>query len=211
MAKTIPNGFLLVFDGIDGVGKSTQLELAAQTLRQAGWDVVTARNLGGTPIGEELRKVIKAPIARPPETDLYISAAIQAALVEEVTKLRAEGKLILMDRGPLSLAAYEIFGSGGSAERSWPHVDYGMESLKPELTIIYTADTETALKRAKQHSTGPDYFESKPPEYFDKVADGYRQAASRYDGVVFLDANGDIGAIHGKTMALIEQVLPKPS
>src|SRR5438270_2506303 len=108
MLKSVSGGSIIIFDGIDGVGKSTQLKLAEEVLTQNGWSTKTARNLGGTPIGEELRKVIKSDIPRPPETNLYISAAIQEALIQSMAEDRQQGKLILMDRGPLSLAAYEI-------------------------------------------------------------------------------------------------------
>src|ERR1039458_4190816 len=108
----ISGGFLIIFDGIDGVGKTTQLNLADQSLKAEGWPVSISRNLGGSPIGEALREVLLKPIDRPPTTDLHVSVAIQEALVPAIVTERQAGRLILMDRGPLSLAAYQIYGSG---------------------------------------------------------------------------------------------------
>lgn len=209
MPKTISNGFLVVFEGIDGVGKSTQLGLAKKELVKAGWPAKTSRNLGGTEIGEKLREVIKSPSPRPPETNMYISAAIQEALIGAVAEDRHHGKLILMDRGPLSLAAYEIFGSGVDGALAWPHVDRGMTALKPDLVIIYEVNIRKALGRAKQHSTKPDYFESKPLEYFDKVAKGYKAASERYANIVFIDAGGSTDTVHKQTMIEIMGALTK--
>ena len=97
--KTIDDGFLIIFDGIDGAGKTTQLVLVKKEFDNNNWHVHTTRNLGGSPIGEELRNVVLKPIERPALTELYISVAIQEALIENLTKERENGSIILMDRG----------------------------------------------------------------------------------------------------------------
>ena len=211
MPATLPNGFLIVFDGIDGVGKTTQLQAAETALEAASWPTLARRNLGGTPIGEELRQVMLRPVPRPPETDLYISVAIQAALVEQVAKDRAAGQLILMDRGPISLAAYQVYGSGLDQSLGWRHVDEGMANLKPDLTIVYTADIATSIARARHQSAKTDYFENKSLDYFERVAEGYQAAAERYDNIVTIEADGTIDAIHARTMELIKKELAKLS
>lgn len=211
MLKQLTNGLLVIFEGIDGVGKTTQLKLAQQWLENQKWPVVERRNLGGTPIGEALRQVIKSSTPRPPSTNLYISAAIQAALIEQIQTDRQNGQLILMDRGPFSLAAYEAFGSQLDEQLVWPHVDQGMVRLQPELVIIYSADVQSALERARQSSKEPDYFESKPLDYFERVAKGYAACAERYPAVQVIDANQSIEAIQRQTQALIEQALAKAS
>jgi len=209
--KKIPGGLLIVFEGIDGTGKTTQLELAHQALLKNGWDVATARNLGGTPIGEELRKVILSPLERPSATNLYISAAIQEALIGAIEDKRAQGKIILMDRGPLSLAAYEIYGSGLGESLGWPHVESGMARLKPELTILYTTDVKVALARARRKSAKADYFESQSESYFEAVAKGYEAASSRYKQVLKVDANRPVEDVQAETMRLISQAIKSAS
>jgi dTMP kinase len=208
--KPIPDGLIVVFEGIDGVGKTTQLKLTQDTLVAQGWPVYTTRNLGGTPIGEALRKVMKAPIERPATTNLYISVAIQEALAEAIDLERAKGKIILMDRGPLSLAAYEIYGGGLDEVLGWQHVEDGIKQLRPELTIVYSADTATALRRVRQKSDKTDYFESKPHSFFERVYQGYEIAAKRYpSSVVIIDADRSIETVQAQTMQAVQQALDK--
>lgn len=207
MAKRLNNGCIIVFEGIDGVGKTTQLELAKAGLEADGWPVYTTRNLGGTPIGEELRKAIISPVERPPTTDLYASVAIQEALLKELEEQRQAGKLILMDRSPLSLAAYQIYGSGVSEELGWPYVEKGLKALSPEIILFYEADVQGALDRLTKAKS--DYFESKPIDYFERVLEGYKTASARFDNVANIDANRSIEAIHADTMKAINETLAR--
>ncbi len=201
------NGLLIVFDGIDGVGKTTQLELVRDQLVKDGQPVETSRNLGGTPIGEALREVMLSGMERPETVNLYISVAIQEALIE-TTSRRRHDKIILMDRGPLSLAAYEMYGSDLDESLTWPHVENGMRGLAPDLTIIYEADVKTSVERARRRSDKADYFESKSLEYFEKVADGYRRCAERFpDKTIVIDANRSIEEVQADTMAAIARLL----
>lgn len=206
MSKTLQNGLVVLFEGVDGVGKTTQLERAAAALSADGWVVTPLRNLGGTPIGEALRDIMLAKIPRPATTDLYISAAIQEALVAHVQELRNQGTIILLDRSPISLAAYAIFGGNVDPELGWPHVDHGMSQLAPELTLIYTGDLNTVVARARTTSGSPDYFESKPDDYFERVAQGYETCAERYSGT-YINAERSIDAIHEDTMQRIRAVI----
>ncbi len=208
--QALPGGLLVVFDGIDGVGKTTQLELARDALVADNWQVHTTRNLGGTPIGEELRKVMLSPTERPSKTNLYISVAIQEALIGATELERLKGKIILMDRGPLSLAAYEIYGGGLKASVGWPYVEAGMKQFRPEVTIIYNADTVAAVERVKKKSGKTDYFESKSLNFFERVAQGYEIAAKRCQSpIVTIDANQPIEAVHKHTMSVIRQALSR--
>jgi len=203
----VNGGLLIVFEGIDGVGKTTQIELVRQKLAAEGWPVEVKRNLGGTPIGEALREVIKSPLERPGLTNLYISAAIQEALVEAINRDRADGKLVLMDRGPMSLAAYAVYGDGLAENFGWPYVERGMQQLRPDLTIIYQADIDMALEHARQKPDQADYFESKPRDYFERVAQGYVEAAKRYPDSVVIDANRSIDDVQADTMKRIQTLL----
>ncbi len=208
--RRINDGLIVVFEGIDGTGKTTQLNLAKEALTAEGWPVQATRNLGGTPIGEELRKVMLSNIERPSTTNLYISVAIQEALAEALALERQKAGIILLDRGPLSLAAYEVYGGGLDETLGWQHVEAGLAKLRPELTIIYAADVGRALRRLRDKPGQADYFESQAPDYFEKVDRGYQAAAQRYpDSVVTIDANQSIEAVHEQTMTAISQALAK--
>jgi dTMP kinase len=203
-AHPLPRGLVVMFEGIDGAGKTTQVERVQAELEKAGWPVITLRNLGGTPIGEKLREVVLSPLERPPLTDFYISLAIQEPLLGVIDAARKEGKIILLDRGPLSLAAYQIYGSGVDAALCWPHVEAGMKRIGAEAILLYDTDVQTALGRKHDRT---DHFESKPPEYFQKVADGYREAARRFSHVTTIDAAGSIDAVAERTLAAIAPLL----
>jgi dTMP kinase len=197
-----------MFEGIDGAGKTTQINIARNALLAAGWPVHCTRNLGGTPIGEALREVVLSPLQRPPLTDLYASVAIQEALVVSIDDARQAGKIILMDRGPLSLAAYQIYGTGVDEALGWRYVDSGMERLKPETIILYESDVAMATERTKQMKDKADYFESQPLSYFKRVANGYKAAGQRYPMEV-IDASQSIDVIHELTMEVIRQTLAR--
>lgn len=204
--KTVQGGCVVVFEGIDGVGKTTQLGLVREALEKQHWAVHPTRNLGGTPIGEALREVTLSPTPRSPLTDFYISVAIQVALTEAVAEDRKEGKITLIDRGPLSFAAYHIYGSGVDADIGWRYVDQGMQQFKPDLVILYSTDLKVALGRAKRRAGKTDYFASKPASYFKRVLEGFDEAKSRYP-VREIDATQSIEAVHAETMAAITEVL----
>jgi dTMP kinase len=205
--RTISDGLVVLFEGVDGVGKTTQLELAQKELFKQGWSVYTARNLGGTPIGEALRDALLDRMHRPPLTDLYVSVGIQAALLEAIESEREAGSIVLLDRSPLSLAAYQIFGSGIDENTGWPYVDSGMAGLRAELTLFYeTKNLETAIQRARQSSAKADYFESKPLSYFERVSEGYKTAAKRH-AVHRISADQSIQKVHEQTMKQIEAVM----
>jgi dTMP kinase len=205
------NGALIIFDGIDGGGKTTQIQLVQEQLEKAGHKVMSLRNPGGTPIGEALRQVFLSPVERPPTTDLYMSVAIQESLIEEVSDLRRRGYIVLMDRGPFSIAAYQVYGSGIDPGLGWKHVGMGMNKLSPEATILYVANVKLVLSRAKNKPNAGDYFESKPIDYFNRVAEGYKQAAKRYDNVEVINASDSLETVNKATMAVINQVLTKLS
>ena len=196
-----------MFEGMDGVGKTTQLTLAKDVLTQQGWLVESSRSLGGTPIGEALRSVLLQPLPRPPMTDLHIAAADQEALIEAMKLQRSKDCIILHDRGPLSIAAYQIYGDGIDESIGWSYVEAGISRLAPDLIIIYECDPEIALRRIKKPGlSSQDFFESKPLDYFKKVANGYAEAAKRYKAVV-INANQPVDQVRQATMQHINALL----
>lgn len=201
--KYVTGGCVIIFEGIDGVGKTTQLNLLKEALENQNYVVSTYRMPGGTQIGELLRGVMMSPVSRPAMSDLYISLAIQESLIEEVQKDRQENKIILLDRSPLSMAAYQIFGGGINADVGWNYVQDGMKRFDPTLTLLFTCDTEQAINRARASSgNNLDYFESKSNDYFQRVAEGYREAADRFQ-ITTIDAGQTITEVHSKTMAAL--------
>jgi dTMP kinase len=208
--KHVVGGLLVMFEGVDGSGKTTQIQLVEKKLGEQGWPVMTRRSPGGTPIGEALRSVMLSPGARPPTTDLYIAMAMQEALLESTDPERQSGSVLLLDRSPLSIAAYQIYGGGIDETSGWSYVDGYMRRWRPDLVIMYDCEAKEALARAQQKSSHKDYFESMSLGYFERVIQGYHAAAKRYDSVI-IDANQSIEAIHVQTMQYIDQAIAQRS
>lgn len=205
--KTVPGGLVVFFEGIDGVGKTTQLQLAAESLRSEGWSVETTRAHGGTDIGEALREISLSDMERPVGTDLGISVAIHEALAAKVDILRQAGQVVLIDRGPFSMVAYQMYGDGLELERGWQAVEHDLSIFSPELNIVYTAAISVAEERMhKRSGKKANYWESKPAGFFDVAQQGYMDAAERFGGTV-IDAEQSIDAVHSQTMEAIRSAL----
>lgn len=172
-------GKIICIDGPDGSGKTTQIELLKKNLEQQGYRVHATRHSGGTPIGEELRKASLSPNTRHPEVDVYISLAMGTELGYEVNRLRDKGEIVLVDRSPLALIAYNTFASqlenkpfGFSASEKL------LRQWQIDAILIMEASQDILSKRLQGRTDKPsDYFEQQPPEYFERVQEGYKQAA----------------------------------
>lgn len=207
--KTVPGGACVVFDGLDGVGKTTQIKLVQAALESQGYYVYLAKGLGGTPIGEELRAVLFKQIYRPALTNFYIGVAAQIAAAEAAAKERAKGAIVLIDRGPISMVAYQSFGDGVNPELAWRYADDSMVTYAVDLTIVYNLTLEEAKHRLKTGRSGKtDYFERQPQDYFKRVEAAIKLGAKRYQASV-IDAQPSIEQVHSRTMAQINQLVAK--
>jgi dTMP kinase len=202
--KTVSGGLLIIFEGLDGAGKTTQLELAKDALTKQNYQVYSSHNLGGSVIGEELRKVLLSPVERPALTSFYIGVAVQEALSEVLGEQRRVGSIILLDRGPLSLVAYQSFVNDVDKDLAWQYGDQGISKFKPDKILLLNLAIEESLKRAhlRQGHAKRDYFESKPAEYFKRVNSLMQQGADRYSAIS-LDASKSIEDLHIDVMTQI--------
>ncbi len=175
---------IVAFDGPDGIGKTTQVQLAAEYLRQQGRPVHVARASGGTPIGEELRKVSLSDTPRPVEVDVYISLAMHTALGLDLQERQAKGQTCIIDRSPLAIVAYNIFGSQLPDKQLGYDAYERMLKLWPlDLLVVFTANQQVLDERrhgrAKQDAIqANNYFENQDEGFRSRVQDGYRQAAT---------------------------------
>jgi len=191
-----------MFDGPDGVGKTTQFELAAKQLRAEGREVYTTHLLGGTPIGEALRGVLFSEASRPARTNLHVSLAIYYALAEELAGFRKAGTVILVDRSPLSLIAYQVYGDGLDESLGYRACDETLAAFKPDALIVYDAPLAVLSERRTARKKAGDYFEAQQLEYHRRTTEGYAAAARKYDSST-IDATGSIEVVHAKTMKLL--------
>jgi len=183
-----------MIDGLDGVGKTTQIELLAKKYTDAGQAVKTSRINGGTDIGEQLRSVMLGGNPRPANTDLFIAMAMYSALAAQVEQWRLGEKngLILIDRSPLSLIAYQVYGEQASPELAQQFLDLTLQMFNPSGIIVYDLDAQQALARNKgMPSYVQDYYTSHSPDFFKDVRSGFLDSAKKLSPLVnILDVTG---------------------
>ncbi len=169
----------ITFEGIDGVGKSTQLDLLQQWLEGRGRTVIRTLEPGGTELGKEIRHLLlhrKGDVAARAEALLY--AADRAHHV--ATKIRpalAEGKVVLSDRYFDSSVAYQ----GAARELDVDEVRnislWAVDNLIPDLTVLLDLDAEAAIQRRNKTGTEPDRLEREKVDFFERARAQYLELA----------------------------------
>jgi thymidylate kinase len=155
-----------------------------------------------------LREVSLSDTPRPVETDLHISLGIHKALAHKVDTLRTKGQIVLIDRGPLSIAGCQMYGDGLDLELGWKALAKDLGSFWPELNILYTVAVSVARQRILQRADTKksDYFESRPSGFFDAVQQGYVEAALRFETTI-INAEQPLDDVHGQTMMAITKAI----
>lgn len=206
-------GKVIVFDGPDGVGKSTQLELTAAWLKEQGHNVHTARASGGTPIGEELRKVSLSDTPRPAETDVYISLAMHTALGQDMHQRVSKGQICLVDRSPAAIIAYNAYGSELADKQLAVDAFHKMMRLW-DIDLFLMIDANQSIiddRRAKRTDKPNDYFEKQGKDYHQRVRQGYEVAAKlvtdSHVNLVQIDGAPSEDKVQKQIRQIIEKVL----
>ena len=178
-------GLFVSFEGTEGSGKSTQIQKLAARLLAHGVRVRTIREPGGTPIGEEIRHLVKhsaANHAMCAETELLLMNASRAQLVHEVIQpALASGEVVLTDRFLDSTIVYQGYGRGLDLDRVGSVIDVAVGNTRPDLTLLLFVPLEISERRraSRELQTGPvrDRLEEAGREFFARVEEGYRAIA----------------------------------
>jgi dTMP kinase len=201
-------GLFITFEGLDGCGKSTQMELLAEALAERGYAVSVTREPGGTPLGEAIRDMLLDPrhygMSARAETLLY--AAARAHLVEQVIRPALEdGQIVLCDRYLDSSLAYQGYGRGLGSDYILLVNDWGTNGLYPDLTLFLDLDDAV---RATRLAAVPDRLEAENEEFHQRVARGYRELLMLHrHRIRRVDANGGEAEVQERVRAIIEQEL----
>ena len=142
----------ITLEGPEGSGKSTQIKRLAKRLDAIGYPVITTREPGGTPIGDQIRQVLVRMENKElhPRTEILLFLAARAQLVEQLIKpALQDGKIILCDRYGDSTLAYQGYGHGLDLEKLRQMLDFATDHLKPDLTILLDLDVKMGLMRKK--------------------------------------------------------------
>ena len=211
-------GLFITFEGTEGSGKTTQISLLAGRLRALGRSVLTTREPGGTPIGEEIRHTLKHSIANQAmtaEAELLLMNASRAQLVHEVIRpALAAGQIVLADRYYDSTIAYQGYGRGLDLERVKVITDLAVGDTWPDLTLLLVVQHEVSRERLRaRQSTLPfmrDRIEEADRDFFERVAKGYQAiAAAEPRRVRLVDANTGVEQTQASIWKVVEPLLPR--
>jgi dTMP kinase len=196
------------FDGVDGVGKSTQIGLLAEALRAGGREVVTCRDPGGTALGDRLRDLLLnhygTPIGRRSEMLLYMAS--RAQLVEEVIRpaLTAR-KTVISDRYLLANVVYQAHAGGLSPDDVWRVGEITVAGVMPRLVFVLDMPAERAARRIQRAA---DRMEAQGLDYLERVRQGFlTEARRRPNEIVVIDADRPLEAVHADVLREAEHVL----
>jgi dTMP kinase len=176
-------GLFISLEGTEGSGKSTQIRLLEARLLEMGLRVATLREPGGTPIGEEIRHILKhspANKSMTPETELLLMNASRAQLVREVIEPSlSSGEIVLCDRFYDSTIAYQGYGRGLDLTQAQAMIDFAIGSVKPDITFFLRGPMEVseartaARKSAGQGTQERDRFEEEERAFYERVERGF--------------------------------------
>jgi dTMP kinase len=168
------------FDGIDGVGKSTQVRLFEESLRARGFDVVVCRDPGSTPLGERIRELLLSvdsatPIDRRSEMLLYMAA--RAQLVDQVIRpaLKA-GRVVVADRYLLANVVYQGHAGGLDPQEIWQVGHIATGGVIPDCVFVLDMSIDDANQRLNRSL---DRMESQGDDYRERVRKGFLDEAAR--------------------------------
>ena len=219
MTKPAQRGKFITFEGLDGCGKSTQLEKLAAVLRAEGIEVLTTREPGGTEIGERIRAVLldSRTAGLDPWAEMALMFASRAQqLAQVIEPALAQGRWVLCDRYTDSTEAYQ--GSGrqlGSQSVLRVH-EVLCRGMWPDLTILMDSEVDHSVKRARRRNQvavdgdRPDEnrFEQESHAFFTRVRDGFVAIANREpQRVAMVDARRPAEVVHPEIVQVVRQRL----
>ncbi len=213
MAKAAQRGKFITFEGLDGCGKSTQLENLAEALRRQGIDVVTTREPGGTEIGERIRAVLLSSrtAGLDPHAEMALMFASRAQLIAEVIASSLEaGKWVLCDRFTDSTEAYQGGGRQLGSEAVLRLHQVLCRGLWPDLTILMDSGVSSSVNRARRRNASSEHdenrFEKENNAFFTRVHDSFLKIAQREpQRVVVIDARPPIEEVHEEIVRLVRE------
>jgi dTMP kinase len=175
------NGFMVVFDGSNGAGKTTVINEVEKHLKSKGLDVILTREPGGTPIGEKIRNIILD--SSTPEmsniAELMLFGAGRAQHIQEKIKPSlAEGKIVISDRFDAATFSFQHYARGIDIETITKINDLALDGFKPDMNIILDLDPIEGLKRVKQRGEGLDRLEDEKLDFLIKARNGYLSQAN---------------------------------
>lgn len=194
---------------MEGAGKTTQLRLVEEALRERGYEPVVTREPGGTEVGESIRKVLlDGPDSIGPITELFLILAARAAFVDRVVRpALAAARIVLTDRYDLSTLAYQGGGRNLDLQRLHSINDLATGGLRPDLYLVLDVDIDEGVRR--RGVTRGDRIESQGDAFHRRVAEVYRKLAEERPDVALVDGRGEIEEVFRSVWEVLGAYFPE--
>lgn len=200
-------GLFITFEGADGCGKTTQLNLLKDYLENKGYKVVITREPGAKGLGEKIREILlnyDGEVSNRCESFLFL--ADRAQNIDIIVKPAIdEGKIVLCDRHTDSTVAYQGYGRGLDIEQINMLNRIATNNIKPDLTLVFDVDIETSMKRVGNQQ---DRMEKSGKEFFNKVRNGYLELAKQEpDRIKVIDTAKSITEVQKDVTKIINKYI----
>jgi dTMP kinase len=199
--ETTRRGHLVTVEGIDGAGKSTQVARLAALLTARGYEVVTTREPGATPLGCELRRLLLSDLTLAPDAELLLFLADRAEHVARIIKpALSKGLIVVCDRFCDSTLAYQGYGREADLERVKRWDAESRDGVVPDLTLLLDCPVSVGARRRRRD---PDRYQSLDAAFHQRVRDGFLAlAAAAPERVRRIDASADLDAVSAEAARL---------
>jgi len=204
-------GLFITFEGIEGCGKTTQIERFADYLRKEGNDVLLTREPGGTAIGDEIRKILLKPehtkMSAKAELLLYAAARAQH-VAEKIRPATQQGTTVLSDRYADASTAYQGSARRLSLDLLTKLHQIATDNLIPDITFLLDLPANVGLSRARSRNEASgheDRFENEELTFHEKVREGYLEIArNEPKRVIIINASDGVDDIHSEIVRLFD-------
>lgn len=207
-------GLFVSVEGVEGVGKTTAIEMLARILEGQGIAATRTREPGGTPMAEAIRELVLG--ARDGETvsdttELLLMFAARAQSVTNVIRPALErGEWVVCDRFTDATLAYQGHARGLPMRRIHALAEWVHGDLWPDATLLLTAQPETVASRLRARAGGPDRIEREPDTFFERVEAGYRSLAQTYpERYHVISTDGTLDALQADLEAFVVRIREK--
>lgn len=198
-------GLFITLEGMDGAGKSTHIPTILQLLQATGKEVVSTREPGGTPLGEELRALLLHREMHVETESLLMFAARAEHLQQVILPALQRGAIVLSDRFTDASYAYQCGARGLSMEKMQQLEQWVQGDLQPDLTLLFDVPVEVSLQRLAGART-PDKFEAQGAAFFERLRAQYLARAAQYpQRFRVIDANRPLLEVQQSVAEIIRQ------
>lgn len=200
-------GLFITFEGIDGCGKTTQIELLKEKLEKKGYNVLLTREPGAKGLGEKFREILlnyDGEVSSNCESFLFL--ADRAQHIDTIIKPAINnGTIVLCDRHTDSTVAYQGYGRELDLEQIYQLNKIATNGIVPDITFILDIDIETSLQRIGK---GRDRMENSGRDFFERVRNGYIEISKQEpERVKLLNGNSPIEEIQNTISNYVEKLI----